>query len=583
MKKNFWLLLAALFMAVIPACDNADVDPNDPNVDPDDPTEEVELSLLPSTDYEFPAAGGDKTIMVTCNVDWTVESNQDWCTVSVTDATKFVITAEALTEEGVTRDAATVTVTAGDVTKTIGITQKAFSADQELVFEATNTTYTGTDFTITPSKEDIPYVVYVFPSFQYNDLSDDDLMTAIMTAEGSLDAAAVTGTYTYTNEDLNNPATDYIVVAFGWEDNAVNGEFNKFTYSTEAPSATSTTFTVSATNVATTTATLNIASSEEYVTYFSAVYYTESIDTYTQDELNEVAVNYVQQYITYLEFGVREYGNTTTDITALPHSTSYSVLVGCIDQYGELTSDAELHYFCTTDTPEYADGLSNWLGTWSITSASSAVNGGPLSIECVIVGGATDSELYLYGWDIHEYRWSSYYPVIAEYDENTGGWNVENSVVIETTTIDGLEGTVQHTAMCWLDSYSAWYYISGEYTALTAAIGADGASATVTGTELTISTGDETIVANVKFSFWTTDGASIYSFYPDPSLNFDDEEMLIGPFSMTKVSDSTSFVAPASKAPAVDSPFADYCYASSAKVLSGKVTAKNINVHGFMN
>lgn len=578
MKKNFWLLLAALFLAVIPACEDSDVTPDDPVIE-----EDAELSLLPATDYEFPAAGGDKTIMVTCNTDWTVESDQDWCTVAVTDDTNFVISAAALTEEGVTREAATVTVSAGDVTKTIGITQKEFAADQELVFEATNTTYTGTDFTITPTKEDIPYVVYTFPSFQYADLSDEDLMAAIITSAGSLDAAAVTGTYSYTNENLNNPATDYIVVAFGWQDNDINGEFNRFTYSTEASSNATCSFTGVATNVETTTATFTITPADEYVTYTYA-YATGDMSDWTQDDMNSAMTNWLQSYITSLEFDLRTYGTNVVEYTGLNHSTQHTVLLAPTDQYGDLTGDVVAFDSFTTATPEYADGLNNWLGTWTITSTSSEINGGPLTIECVIVGGDTDTELYLYGWDIHEYRWD--YPVIAEYDEYTGGWYIENSVVLFTDTISSIgEGTFQYTAMCWLDSYSAWYFISGDYTALTAEIGANGASATVTGTELTISTGDETVVANVVFSFWLTDDSgSIYTFNADSSLGFDSSEMLVGPFTMTKVSDSTTFGAPA-KAQAVDSPFSDYCYASSAKSLVGKAKAqpKNLTVHGFMN
>jgi hypothetical protein len=96
---------------------------------------EIETAMLDATflsvtpvSWSVPADGGTKTIYVSCDADWTVSSNTDWATLSVTSGSgigQFIITV-AKNEVNSVRTA-TVTVVSGELSKTVGITQAAGS------------------------------------------------------------------------------------------------------------------------------------------------------------------------------------------------------------------------------------------------------------------------------------------------------------------------------------------------------------------------------------------------------------------------------------------------------------------------
>ena len=109
-----------------------------------DPTQkEIELSVSDKS-VSFETAGGDKTVTITCNDSWTVNSTADWITVSPksgSDNGSIKITATANT--GFEVRSADITVSAGDKSQTIKVNQLSLSPSLLIDPSATEVGYAG--------------------------------------------------------------------------------------------------------------------------------------------------------------------------------------------------------------------------------------------------------------------------------------------------------------------------------------------------------------------------------------------------------------------------------------------------------
>ncbi len=177
---------------------------------------------------------------------------------------------------------------------------------------------------------------------------------------------------------------------------------------------------------------------------------------------------------------------------------------------------------------------SNWIGTWQMTSASSTVSGKAITTTIVIKEGDTAGEnFYIYGWDLSAQRWN--YPLLATFDTESGGWQVMSQNFIAT---DATLGDIYYKAKAYVEApYNAYYFIDKDYTALEASTDSNGSNATVSCNVNQITDGTSFTVATLILAY----GNDNVAFAIDSSLGLDANEMLVGPFSMTKSSNSIDF------------------------------------------
>ena len=131
MKKTFFLKVAAALAGslLLFACEK--------------PPKEITLSVSDKS-VSFETAGGDKTVTVTCNDAWAVNSTADWLTISPksgTDNGSFKITATANNSFDVR--SADITVTAGDKSQAIKVNQLSLSPSLLIDPTATEITHEG--------------------------------------------------------------------------------------------------------------------------------------------------------------------------------------------------------------------------------------------------------------------------------------------------------------------------------------------------------------------------------------------------------------------------------------------------------
>lgn len=123
--NKFIYLFAMILSLSLWSCGKDDDGVEDPN-NPNNPGNPDNVTLELSTkDLVFEAQGGELTFDITCNADWTITNESDWCTLDMTsgkgDAT-ITVTTEAYYEN---EDQNTVlTIKAGNKTETLTVTQK---------------------------------------------------------------------------------------------------------------------------------------------------------------------------------------------------------------------------------------------------------------------------------------------------------------------------------------------------------------------------------------------------------------------------------------------------------------------------
>lgn len=129
---------------------------------------------LSSSALSFTSDAGSATVTVSASDEFTATSDATWCTISDVSTTSFVVNVTENTDTASSREA-TVTVTAGELTATVAVTQQAY------------TTWNGPTF----------YSEYIdLTSGEYNDASEFGTglkeATVIITAPNGIKTAHVT-------------------------------------------------------------------------------------------------------------------------------------------------------------------------------------------------------------------------------------------------------------------------------------------------------------------------------------------------------------------------------------------------------
>lgn len=110
-----------------------------------------------------------------------------------------------------------------DGTVNTEIAGKEFTTEEtisEVTFDLnfTNIYWDGMDFTLTPSDKKFTYHPAIRPAFQYDELSDADLLEKISAEDGmKMHYESLSGTYGYSNdseEEWRCSDTGYIVIVF---------------------------------------------------------------------------------------------------------------------------------------------------------------------------------------------------------------------------------------------------------------------------------------------------------------------------------------------------------------------------------
>ena len=120
MKRFFYLMLCLSLLAGCGKDKDKDIS------EPDEPEVPAVVTLeLSEADLIFEAEGGQKTFTITCNTDWTITNESDWCTTDVTAGTgNRTITVKTQSYGELEDRNMNLTVKAGGNTKVLTVTQK---------------------------------------------------------------------------------------------------------------------------------------------------------------------------------------------------------------------------------------------------------------------------------------------------------------------------------------------------------------------------------------------------------------------------------------------------------------------------
>ena len=123
--NKFIYLFAMILSLSLWSCGKDDDGVDDPN-NPNNPGNPDNVTLELSTkDLVFEAQGGELTFDITCNADWTITNESDWCTLDMTsgNGNATVKVSTGVYEENEDRNTV-LTVKAGDTPQTLTVTQK---------------------------------------------------------------------------------------------------------------------------------------------------------------------------------------------------------------------------------------------------------------------------------------------------------------------------------------------------------------------------------------------------------------------------------------------------------------------------
>ncbi|WP_251624048.1 SUMF1/EgtB/PvdO family nonheme iron enzyme [Odoribacter lunatus] len=124
MKRVLYLLWCLVLLS---GCGS---DSDKANDEPDKSENPKNVTLeLSRTDLAFEAAGGEKTFVVSCNGNWTLENGSGWCRTDFSKGTgNLTVTVTVDEYSGIEDRNANLTVKAGDKTQVLGVTQKGKDA-----------------------------------------------------------------------------------------------------------------------------------------------------------------------------------------------------------------------------------------------------------------------------------------------------------------------------------------------------------------------------------------------------------------------------------------------------------------------
>lgn len=295
--------------------------------------------------------------------------------------------------------------------------------------------------------------------------------------------------------------------------------------------------------------------------YLYGLFTGDYTSAYTADEFATAAASIISTNIL-----AGDAGGTFTGLTA---ESAYTLCVFAIDADGTpIVGGAYYTAFTTAEAEEIevTEAYDEWLGTWNLTSSSLSVSATPITIDVIITESATSGMYDIYGLDLTAMRYD--YAVPATFNSTTEGWTIAgtNSGVGTYTNTDGTVCPVNYSAYAYIEPpYGAYYFITGTFDALTATMNADKESASVACYTGAITGGYAFTVATVLLNF--TYSSSTYNWYSDTeSFDVDQSDVLVGPFTLSKVSDSTTL--PSSAKSTLPGPV-DFTLTEAASISNG--------------
>lgn len=410
-----------------------------------------------------------------------------------------------------------------------------------------NITETSVSVAITPSNNTDSYYFDLVPS-SFKGLSDADVIATIEDAyaEYGLINLVSVGPDGYDWNGLTAGAT-YYVVAFGYDatgaTTAITWKEVILTGGGENPDDLQ--FDITATNITHNAADIKCTPKNNNTgTYFFNFAKSSIIDPLSDTELFN-ALKGDGFVADDLFSGPVEYPAAAIAQQApLDPGTEYTVYAFGVDvATQQMTTSRITRYKFTTTTPtEASEAYKAWLGTWTITSASSEVNNAPISFDVTIAEKAPDVSFDLTGWSILSVRTV---PVTVNF--KSGNLVVPNELFITQIDLNGSDdgkGKVYYKSRSLVNlpgQQPGYGFVGGTYDAITAKMGANKTSATATGYAGNLSQGGTFTVTGVDFfTEATVNGKTGWYNVYDPATGFTANDFPVGPFTMVKKSNNTA-------------------------------------------
>lgn len=289
-------------------------------------------------------------------------------------------------------------------------------------------------------------------------------------------------------------------------------------------------------SVSTTSAVLGFTPSDTtrnyVVAYVNVSEWSDKLESMTGDEITETLFSLVSSTTSWQSYYLHEGSSSAGIINLNPNDTYAACAFAVNDAQTKVISSLSIKTF-TTESGLTGEATDAWYGTWELESTSSYVAGESLKIH-VVIKESYLADMQICGLDLSAKGW--YTGVLANFEAD-GSWTVKGynthsasssypyatmAVNIDTTSLTLLTP----------DDY-------GDFTALTAPALENETDQVVIECAQVAKTDDGEIVKTVSTMIQTYYYNSEYWRYlADSGLGFNSYEMLVGPFTMTKIPSS---------------------------------------------
>lgn len=389
----------------------------------------------------------------------------------------------------------------------------------------TDITDTSMQLSVTPSNNtDTYFCTSMHPS--WIESSDAMIIAGLeeMLSEQSTTilAQVKSGTVTGLVEDLT-PGSKYLVVAFGYNESGATTVITREEFRTTGGLVSDMTFDISVTDITMTGAKVTVTPSKDTDSYYFDVLEKTLVDELTDDQLIEM-VSDSPTFIEYLSNGEDSF----TYENAFTPGTKYYAYAFGYDESGVSTTEVTKKEF-STETPVVTEEYSAWLGTWTVTSASSEKSGDPVSFDVTFAEKIPGYSYNLTGWSVTDVRTNPNYVAEAKFDTQTNGFTIQNEQRLGQIP----QGIVAFCGRAFIAEEKGMFVITGAGTAVTGTMAAGGGSGTAVGGPVKIGSFAETIFTSLEFCVLQPSGQVGYYDFAE---GYADAGFPKGPYTLTKKS-----------------------------------------------
>lgn len=317
--------------------------------------------------------------------------------------------------------------------------------DLTFAISVTNITDTSMHLSVTPSNNTDTYFCTTLNS-SWEGASDDTVITqldAFLKQNGSslLQSVGV-GPASGTVDELD-PGSKYFVVAFGYDatgaTTAITWESFTTTGGGGGDEPGNLEFDISVTNITHNAADILITPRNgNKDTYYFDFLKTSLLSGMSDAEIFSALKGNDGFPENYLSSGPDGYSaDLIASVVPLDPQTEYTVLAFGVDFATQtMTTPTITKKNFTTQAVggggEASDAYKAWLGTWTVTSSSSAVSAKPMSLDITIAQDVANTSYKITGWGISKLRTS--YPIVGKFHAESGMMYAEQQVVGTRTT-----------------------------------------------------------------------------------------------------------------------------------------------------